>query len=454
MKPLAKNQVPQVVVLGLLCAAIFGYFIFKMVVPTPAAAGVRTAPAATVAKAATPASGNTGQALLGQATPGQAIAAPSSVASAAQGAATLPLVAPPPSPGMHDPFAPEITSQASTPQQAPAVRTASMKTGGDSAFHAPSVQPLPPMGVQEVPSGVPGGSPSAAPAPPAAPSWTVTGVVASGAEHMAILRSGDARRFVRQGDVVDGDFRVASVNSNSVVLQHGQNRFTLMLGGVQPAPVPAAGLVPYTPAVGKPAAKLTQPALSALPPPTIALSEPRIADSASTSPTVKVADYIGEKTPSLSLSGTGADPLSCGALAPDFSLCDLNGEAFSLSEYRGTTVVLDFWSARYPNAKRSLESMNQLQTEYADKGVSVVAINSSDTQVAMQATLGSRDWTYPMLFDPSASKDSVAARFYHTPDVPTFYVVDQTGRIAGAFIGFSRTTASNIKATLAGLGIA
>lgn len=453
MKPLAKNQVPQVIVLGLLCAAFFSYFIFKMVVPTPAAAGVRAASPTTVAKVANPAQTNPSQP-----GPAQANLAPNSSQQAniasATGDPSASVAAPPPTPGMHDPFAPEISAQAQVSQPAPSVRTASLKTSDLSAIHVPSVPSLPAMGVREMPTNLPDLAQSATAEQPAVPNWTVTGVVASGSEHMAILRSGDARRFVRQGDVVDGDFRVASVSRDSVVLQHGKTRITLLLGGVQPAAVPSTGLIPYNPAPEKPDARPDGAAISALPPPTLAVSEPRVANASVATATVKVADYISERMPSLNLGGGDSDPLSCGALAPDFSLRDLNGEAFSLAEYRGTAVVLDFWSARYPRAKRSLESMNQLQNEYAGKGVSVVAINSNDTEDAMQATLGDRDWNYPMLFDPSASKNSVAARFYHTPDVPTFYVVDQAGRIAGAFIGFSRTTSNDIKATLAGLGIA
>jgi hypothetical protein len=58
-----------------------------------------------------------------------------------------------------------------------------------------------------------------------------------------------------------------------------------------------------------------------------------------------------------------------------------------------------------------------------------------------------------MLFDPSVSNASVAVRGYRVPDVPTVYVIDQEGRVAGSFVGSNRNTFNYIKATLAKLGV-
>jgi len=77
--------------------------------------------------------------------------------------------------------------------------------------------------------------PVAPPPPLAPPAWTVTGVLRSGDAQVAILRSGDQRRIVKRGDEVDSQFRVVSVTRNSVVLGHGDARFTLPLGSAKSA---------------------------------------------------------------------------------------------------------------------------------------------------------------------------------------------------------------------------
>ena len=114
-------------------------------------------------------------------------------------------------------------------------------TGG--VFAMPGLRPLPaasgPVSVPFAPS-----------VPLAPPAWQVTGVLASGNEHIAILRSGEQRRFVRDGDWVDSEFQVGHVGRDAVTLHHGAAFYTLPLGGSHstgnssPSPAPA---VPVTP---------------------------------------------------------------------------------------------------------------------------------------------------------------------------------------------------------------
>ena len=176
-----KKQLPQVIGLGAASAGMFGYFAFKMIAPTASAA-----PAPPPAKTVTAASAAGAPAVL-------------------SGDATASAVdAPPPTPGMHDPFIPAISDKAGPrrrrrPRPARMRRTAS--TAGIGSADALPVPPpcrcprparrrtrrrsaarsdrSPPMPIAGVP------------APLAPPAWTVTGVLRSGDEQVAILRSGD-----------------------------------------------------------------------------------------------------------------------------------------------------------------------------------------------------------------------------------------------------------------------
>jgi hypothetical protein len=47
---------------------------------------------------------------------------------------------------------------------------------------------------------------------------------------MALLRQGENRYLVREGDTVGGKYQVIEISANSVVLQRGGRKQTLRLG--------------------------------------------------------------------------------------------------------------------------------------------------------------------------------------------------------------------------------
>lgn len=475
MKPLDKKQIPQVAALAVLAVAFFGYFVLKLILPTPAAA--RTQVTATAVK-------------------------PRIAATPAPDAAALAFTAPPPSAGMHDPFVQEVSDQPVPPapasKPAPAVHTASLKSTGLAPLAIPFVPALPSATIKEQKTAALGGVSlggassgipplPVAPAAPVAPLWTVTGVLQSGSEHVAILRSGAARRFVKQGDYVDSEFVVTSVTRDAVILRHGHSRFMLPLGGSKAVPAAAVKTSPVSETTADPRAASTEgvpdgkPRLKAMKrmvpriarlstsrdthpgPPTLARQSLFSFPLAVHSPTVRVAEYQSEKAlPLFPLDGVRG-LLPSGMEAPDFSLSTTGGQSFSLSQFRGNVVVLDFWASWDAPSVRSLSTLEQLQKDLGAQGLTVLTVNSWDSEGGMQVALqGSNvqgsdgsltDGSMTQLYDPSVSNESVAVRLYRAPDVSTFYVIDREGRIAGAFVGCGPNTISSIQATLAKLGI-
>ena len=491
MKPLDKKQVPQVIALAVLAVAFFIYFAAKMILPTPAAAGTQAAPVA-----AKP----------------QAKAVPVATATV-DGTFT----APAPKAGMHDPFVQGVSDQAvpaptTAPpamKPAPAVRTASLRVTGIAPLAIPAVPSLPGGGIQEEKLSPLGGRTPVVPSlpvAPVAPDWTVTGVLQSGTNRVAILRCGDARRFVKQGDHVDSQFVVALVTRDYVVLRHGHSRFTLPLGGAKvfptgPAKITAlSGVMPDVPRSAAPPVALPdavpdavegRPVVHTAPHPksmkqpfpsiarllvspltpnglpglthrasfvSLGAGHPSmaclpLAVRRSIPATVRVADYQSEQTSPLSPVAGTHGLLPSGLEAPDFSLSTLGGETFSLSQFRGNVVVLDFWASWYAPATRSLATLALLQKKLGAQGLTVLAVNSWDNKLGMQAALEGGEGSTMQLYDPGVSNDSVAVCLYHAPDVPAFYVIDREGRVAGAFVGSGQSTIRNIEATLAKLGI-
>ena len=119
--------------------------------------------------------------------------------------------------------------------------------------------------------------------------------------------------------------------------------------------------------------------------------------------------------------------LQTGQEAPDFTLNDLQGRAQTLSQYRGTIVVLDFWSATCPVSARYEDRLTAIATEYAAKGVVTLGIDANATENAalIQRVVVERGVPFPILID-SGNK---VADLYGGVTTPHVFLVDQQGRL-------------------------
>ena len=275
MKKLQPKQVPQFAALCILSAGTFGYFVVRLVTPSPAAAGTHAA-----ATAASPApAASQAAAKPKQPTDTRALAAPVAPVPPVtpDGAA-----APPPTAEMRDPFvvgyvdpktSPATIAPLSVPLPAKTIKPvqmASLPSLPPASVGGPSVPPLPagltdfrvrPTEIAPLPA------PKAPALPPPAPAWTVTGVLQGDTGQVAILRNGEARRIVRAGDSVDGVYKVVGVTRSAVLLRHGKTFYQLTLGAAKASAAPSAPamlLKPLAPASSAPTPALPGP-LSSIP---------------------------------------------------------------------------------------------------------------------------------------------------------------------------------------------
>ena len=229
MNKIDKKQLPQLIALIVLSVGVFGFFIFRMLAPTPAAA---QSPAVAKSTAGTDA-----------------------VKTAVVAAVAAVLVpAPAPTAAMRDPFLPGVADQtaldayqktlavaaaAAAPHRLAAYVSSGRRFGRQAAsltaMPVPQVAPLPTLDAFSSPS-VNTAQPMPVVAPPAAPvTWSVTGVL-GGDGGVAILRDGESRRIVKQGDLLLGGLRVAHIARGSVTLERDGQKYRLPLGGSKDAP--------------------------------------------------------------------------------------------------------------------------------------------------------------------------------------------------------------------------
>jgi len=123
-------------------------------------------------------------------------------------------------------------------------------------------------------------------------------------------------------------------------------------------------------------------------------------------------------------------PVSIGAKAPDFTLQDQNGKNISLHDFAGKIVVLEWTNPECPFVQRhyKVRTMQTLASQYQDKGVVWLAINSSSfaTNDASKQWAESQNISYPELNDSSGS----TGKAYHATNTPHMFIIAGDGTLA------------------------
>jgi thiol-disulfide isomerase/thioredoxin len=124
----------------------------------------------------------------------------------------------------------------------------------------------------------------------------------------------------------------------------------------------------------------------------------------------------------------------------------LDGEAISLDDYAGKTVVVNVWGSWCAPCRAEAPDLVAASEELADKDVEFLGINSRDLdRVAAQAFQRRFEVPYPSIYDQQG-KTLLAFRGTLSPNaIPSTVVIDEEGRVAASVIG------EVTKATLVGL---
>ena len=130
-------------------------------------------------------------------------------------------------------------------------------------------------------------------------------------------------------------------------------------------------------------------------------------------------------------------PLEVDQPAPDFFLRTLNGRSVRLSDYRGKTVVLNFWASWCPPCRREMPDFQTLWEERGPSGpddLVILAVNllPEDTIAAAEGFVDEFGLTFPILLD--TSRGEVAQR-YGVQALPATFFIDRDGIVRTTALG-------------------
>ncbi len=154
------------------------------------------------------------------------------------------------------------------------------------------------------------------------------------------------------------------------------------------------------------------------------------------------AQYTGggqEDTGPTGANGSELAPApEIGHPAPDFTLNDIEGNPFRLSDLRGKVVFINFWATWCPPCRAEMPEIEAVYQEYKDKDVVVVGVDIlvseilkgyDENDVRRFVQQGGYSWTF--VLDTTGEVTNSYGIIY----IPTSFFLDKEGIIRAVTIG-------------------
>lgn len=135
-------------------------------------------------------------------------------------------------------------------------------------------------------------------------------------------------------------------------------------------------------------------------------------------------------------SGAGSDAAAQAASeqleeAPDFTLTDLDGHAVSLTDLRGKTVYLNFWTTWCKWCKKEMPAMKRVYASYEGEDLAIVAVDIGEDRNKVASYIDKGGYPFQVLLDA----DKKVSDLYRVTSIPVSVFVNKEGRIAYRKLG-------------------
>jgi peroxiredoxin len=146
------------------------------------------------------------------------------------------------------------------------------------------------------------------------------------------------------------------------------------------------------------------------------------------------------------LSTQAAIALEAGSKAPDCALTAIGDgqQKYSLNQYQGKVLYIDFWASWCVPCAKSFPFFNQLHTDLAGRGLQILAVNLDENPGDAQDFLAK----LPVNFMVAADNDKQCANAFTVTAMPSSYLIDRKGVVRHVHLGFRPGEAEELQALL------
>ena len=116
--------------------------------------------------------------------------------------------------------------------------------------------------------------------------------------------------------------------------------------------------------------------------------------------------------------------------APDFTLPGTDGKTYSLKDFRGKTLILDFWATWCPDCREEMPQLLDLQKKLnGRKDIVMVGVSFDTDPAKLEAYVKEQGIGWLQLSDFKSKKESAISEAYHIQWIPTKYVIGPDGKV-------------------------
>ena len=116
---------------------------------------------------------------------------------------------------------------------------------------------------------------------------------------------------------------------------------------------------------------------------------------------------------------------------PQFSGRTLDARQLSMTEHRGTVIVLNFWASWCLECRPEMALLEWLQREFSSRGLLIIGVNARQNKEVIGRYAQELGLTFPLVLDPDGKINAL----YGVIGLPTTFVVGRDGRVVAFAVG-------------------
>jgi thiol-disulfide isomerase/thioredoxin len=122
---------------------------------------------------------------------------------------------------------------------------------------------------------------------------------------------------------------------------------------------------------------------------------------------------------------------SAGDKTPDLAVSTPGGKTFSLLDFRGKVVLLDFWASWCGPCRSALPKLKQLQSIFGSDQFVVISVSEDEDERTWRAFVSNHQMNWLQHFDAGGS----LSQSFSVRGLPTYILIGRDGTILRRYVG-------------------